>query len=74
MINQENFRILGDWGLQSKQLQLIYNKLTDTDLEFETGEEASLLDRISNRLNIDTNAAMRIIVENFLKSFDSPNY
>jgi hypothetical protein len=46
----ENFKITGDWAVQSKKLKAKYPQLTDSDLKFEPGKESELLTRLQSRL------------------------
>ncbi len=48
--NSELFKVTGNWELQSKALKVKFPKLTDSNLEFETGRESALLSRIRIRL------------------------
>jgi hypothetical protein len=47
----EYFRITGNWKEQSLELKDKFEELTDSDLEFETGKELALLDKLCLRLN-----------------------
>ena len=47
---EENFKITGDWAVQSKHLKEKYPQLTDADLKFEPGKENELISRLQTRL------------------------
>jgi hypothetical protein len=57
----ENFKITGDWTVQSKQLKEKYSQLTDADLKFEPGKENDLLKRVETRLNKKREEVINII-------------
>lgn len=46
-----NFKVKGNWSIQSGKLKHKYPLLTDEDLKFETGKEAELLKKVGKRLN-----------------------
>jgi uncharacterized protein YjbJ (UPF0337 family) len=46
----EQFKITGDWKVQSKNLKEKFSQLTDEDLKFEAGKENELLTRVEARL------------------------
>ena len=45
------FKITGDWKVQSKSLKQKFPLLTDEDLQLETGKENELLQRMQKRLS-----------------------
>ena len=45
------FAVKGNWSEIAKKLKTKFPKLTDTDLEFGTGKENDLLNRIEVRLD-----------------------
>lgn len=50
-----NFTIKAeDWPVLKLKLQRKYNHLTDSELQFEPGQEEELLTRLAKRLNRDT--------------------
>jgi hypothetical protein len=57
----ENFKIVGDWKDQSKQLRTKYSQLTDDDLKFEAGKENDLLKRVGTRLNKNREEVINIL-------------
>ncbi|HPH81660.1 MAG TPA: hypothetical protein PL185_03760 [Flavobacteriales bacterium] len=57
----ENFKISGDWNVQSKNLKEKFSSLTDADLKFETGKENELLTRIETKLNKKRDEVINII-------------
>ena len=57
----ENFKITGDWNVQSKNLKEKFSSLTDADLKFETGKENELLTRIETKLNKKRDEVINII-------------
>lgn len=57
----ENFKITGDWNVQSKNLKDKFSSLTDADLKFETGKENELLTRIETKLNKKRDEVINII-------------
>ncbi len=57
----ENFKISGDWSVQSKHLKEKFSTLTDADLKFETGKENELLTRIETKLNKKRDEVINII-------------
>lgn len=59
--SSETFKITGNWGVQSKQLQEKFSQLTDADLKFETGKENELLSRVESRLNKKREEVINII-------------
>lgn len=61
--NNGNFKISGDWDLQSKQLREKFAHLTDADVKFETGKENELLNRIGNRLGKKREEVISILNE-----------
>jgi hypothetical protein len=50
-VSSEQFKITGDWKIQSKNLKAKFSQLTDGDLQFEAGKENELLQRMEVRLN-----------------------
>lgn len=60
----EDFKITGDWAVQSKQLKEKFSQLTDADLKFETGKEDDLIGRIATRLNKKHEEIVNIIRKN----------
>lgn len=59
--NSENFKITGDWSVQSKQLKDKFSELTDEDLKFETGKENELLGRLETKLKKNRNEVIELI-------------
>lgn len=59
--NSENFKITGDWTVQSKELKQKFPQLTDEDLKFETGKEHELLGRVEKRINKKREEVINII-------------
>ncbi len=57
----ETFKIIGNWGDQSKKLKEKFSQLTDSDLKFETGKEDELLQRIETRLNKKRDEVVNIL-------------
>jgi hypothetical protein len=57
----ENFKISGDWNVQSKNLKDKFSSLTDADLKFEIGKENELLTRIESKLNMKRDEVINII-------------
>lgn len=60
--NHENFKITGDWTIQSKQLKEKFSQLTDADLKFEPGKENDLINRVGNRLSKKRLEVINIII------------
>jgi hypothetical protein len=46
----DSIKIKEDWHKQSEKLQKKFSQLTNEDLQFESGKEDDLLDRIGSRL------------------------
>lgn len=59
--NEETFKIIGDWKVQSTVLQEKFPQLKDSDLKFEIGRESDLLARIESRLNKKRDEVINII-------------
>ncbi len=59
--NNEAFKITGNWEDQSEQLREKFPQLTDSDLEFEAGQEEELLGRLQTRLNKKRDEVISII-------------
>jgi hypothetical protein len=57
----DSFKIEKDWHKQSKKLQEEFSQLTNEDLEFESGREEELLDRVASRLLKNREEVIRII-------------
>lgn len=57
----EDFKITGNWDIQSKKLKEKFSQLTDADLKFETGKENELLTRVETRLNKKREEVINII-------------
>jgi len=57
------FKVKGNWEVHSKELKNKYPKLTDSDLTFETGKEAELLQRVQTRLGKTREEVINIINE-----------
>lgn len=58
------FKIIGDWGVQSKSLKAKFMHLTDGDLQFEVGKENEMLKRMESRLYITRDEVITIIRSN----------
>lgn len=56
-----DFKMLGDWKMQSDKLKVRFPALTDSDLKFETGRENDLLERVESRLNKNRDEVIGII-------------
>lgn len=57
----DSFKIEKDWYKESKKLQEAFSQLTNEDLEFESGREEELLDRVASRLLKNREEVIRII-------------
>jgi len=57
----EQFKITGDWKIQSKTLKEKFTQLTDEDLKFEAGEESELFQRMEKRLNMKRTEVIDLI-------------
>ena len=57
------FTIKENWEINSKELKKKYPKLTDSDLKFETGKEAELLQSVQARLGKTRKEVINIINE-----------
>ncbi|SFZ90698.1 hypothetical protein SAMN05216324_101475 [Chryseobacterium limigenitum] len=62
-IANNNFKIIGDWNINSRLLKNKFSQLTDFDLKFDEGKEIDLLDRMGNRLRKNREEVMDIIKE-----------
>lgn len=58
------FKVKGNWFVQSKQLKEKFPQLTESDLMFEAGNEEALLKRLEASLHKDRNAVINIITNN----------
>lgn len=65
------FKVKGNWSVQSKQLKEKCLQLTESDLMFEAGNEDALLKRLEVSLNKDRNAVINIITRSSLKNIKS---
>jgi len=60
---KENFKVIGNWSDQSKQLKKTYPQLSDADLKFETGQENDLLHRMEIKLSKSREEVIDIIIK-----------
>jgi len=58
-----NFKIIGNWAVNSRLLKNKFSQLTDFDLKFDEGKEIDLLDRVGNRLRKNREEVMDLIRE-----------
>ena len=66
--NAASFQIGGNWAQQSSQLKERYNELSDSDLDFQPGQENQLLDQLGTKLNKSPEE-----VHGILNQFNQPN-
>ncbi|TSJ41353.1 hypothetical protein FO442_14805 [Fluviicola chungangensis] len=59
--NTAPFQITGNWGKQSSQLKEQYSQLTDSDLNFQPGQENQLLDKLGTKLNKSRDEVINIL-------------
>jgi hypothetical protein len=57
----EQFKITGDWAVQSKSLKERFNHLTDSDLRLEPGKDSEMLGRMQQRLKRSREEVIAII-------------
>ncbi|AZA54667.1 hypothetical protein [Chryseobacterium sp. G0201] len=62
-IINNNFKIIGNWAVNSRLLKNKFSQLTDFDLKFDEGKEIDLLDRVGNRLRKNREEVMDLIRE-----------
>lgn len=62
-IINNNFKIIGNWAVNSRLLKNKFSQLTDFDLKFDEGKEIDLLDRMGNRLRKNREEVMDLIKE-----------
>lgn len=48
--DMENFKMAGDWKIQTKSIRDLYPRLTTLDMRFEDGKEKELIMRMGMRL------------------------
>lgn len=49
---EQNFKMRGDWSLQTKILKYLYPSLNDNDLAYESGHKEELLHKLEVKLNL----------------------
>lgn len=59
--NMGNFKMAGDWDMQTKSIRNQHPRLTTLDLRFEDGKEKELIMRMGMRLNKNTADIINIL-------------
>lgn len=62
----ENFKITGNWNLQSKILKEKYSLLKHSDLKLGRGQDNALIARIENTISKNRREVIQMMIRNVL--------
>lgn len=62
--NADQFKITGDWSVQSRNLKTKFPQLTESDLKYETGKDEDLLKRVETRLHKNRQEVIKMFANN----------